>query len=235
MTGGKASSMDKIEKLLADFLEDLKKILSEVKDAAPSAPAAPEKPDDRLDILFSEIRKSLFNGRLTQGQVDGIKAKVSAMEKENFPLSWMAYLLATSYHETAKRMLPVREGLSASDAWRKKNLRYYPWYGRGDVQLTWEANYRRADTELGLGGELLKNPDLALDKDISAKVIVRGMRDGWFSGKGKSLQTQLKKDVATLREFKYSRPIVNIMDKADLIAAIAVKFQDALMKAGYGG
>lgn len=219
-----------VEKLLAEFLVELRALLSEVKISA-----EPEKDveDDRLKALFAEIRKSLFGGRLTAGQVEGIKAKIAAMQLEGFPLSWMAYVLATSYHETAKRMLPVREGLSASDAWRKKNLRYYPWYGRGDVQLTWEENYRKADTLLGLGGKLVANPDLALDKDISAKVIVLGMRDGWFSKS--SMKGKLKNAVATYEEFRLSRPIVNIMDKADMIAGIAVKFQAALMKAGYGG
>ena len=220
--------MDKIEALLAKFLEDLREILKDVREVKQ------DEEIDRRKPFFDEVRKTLFGGRLTAGQVEGISAKLTAMEKEKFPLSWMAYLLATSYHETAKRMLPVREGLSASEAWRKKNLRYYPWYGRGDVQLTWKDNYQKADEKLGLNGELLRNPDLALDKDVSARVIVQGMKEGWFS-KGNSLASKLKSDVATAAQFRLARPIVNIMDKADLIAGIAVKFQDALMKAGYGG
>ena len=220
--------MDKIEALLAKFLEDLREILKDVREVKQ------DEEIDRRKPFFDEVRKTLFGGRLTAGQVEGISAKLTAMEKEKFPLSWMAYLLATSYHETAKRMLPVREGLSASEAWRKKNLRYYPWYGRGDVQLTWKDNYQKADEKLGLDGELLRNPDLALDKDVSARVIVQGMKEGWFS-KGNSLASKLKSDVATAAQFRLARPIVNIMDKADLIAGIAVKFQDALMKAGYGG
>lgn len=221
--------MDKLEELLAEFLADLKAILSEVKEEKKTD----DDRTDRLKPFFDYVRKELFGGRLTSGQVEGMKAKLAEMEKENFPLSWMAYVLATSYHETAKRMLPVREGLNASDAWRKKNLRYYPWYGRGDVQLTWEDNYRRADERLGLNGELVKNPDLALDKDVSAKVIVRGMRDGWFSKA--SLKSKLTAPVGTLATFRNARPIVNIMDKADLIAGYAMKFQHGLQLAGIGG
>lgn len=33
------------------------------------------------------------------------------------------------------------------------------YYGRGFIQLTWGANYRDASKALGLGDELLKNPD----------------------------------------------------------------------------
>lgn len=222
--------MDKLEELLREFLEDLKAILVDVKEAAPKTVEKDLKP------FFDEVRKTLFNGRLTQGQVEGISAKVAAMEERGFSTAWMAYLLATSYHETAKRMLPVREGLSASDAWRKKNLRYYPWYGRGDVQLTWKSNYERADKELGLGGRLVADPDLALDKDVSARVIVRGMEEGWFSGDSKgphSLSRHLPDSIGTFAQFKQARRIVNLMDKAELIANYAMKFQDALRKAGY--
>ncbi len=213
-------------RILEELLVELKKILADIKKESISG--------GDPSVFFSEIRKSLFKSGLKQSQVDGINAKLKEMKSLNFPISWMAYTLATSYHETAKRMLPVREGLNASDNWRKKNLRYYPWYGRGDVQLTWETNYKKADKELGLGGALVANPDLALDPDISAKVLTLGMRDGWFS-KGKSLKALLKKPIATYEEFRKARPIVNIMDKADLIAGIALRFQDAFMKAGYGG
>lgn len=219
--------MDKLEELLRSFLEDLRAILGEVKQEAR------KEQTENLKPFFDEIRGALFGGRLSQGQVEGITAKITAMKTADFPVSWMAYLLATSYHETARRMLPVREGLSASDTWRKNNLRYYPWYGRGDVQLTWESNYRKADKELGLNGALVKDPDLALDKDISAKIIVRGMKEGWFSGDSKGrhdLARHLPDEIATREQFKQARRIINLMDKADMIAGVALKFQEALRK-----
>lgn len=221
-----------IQRLLADFLEDLKKILGEVKEASPEV-VVEEKYDKK--IFFDEIRRSLFK-RLTIAQVEGIEAKMEAFVDAKFPLSWAAYALATSYHETAGRMVPVREGLNASDDWRKRKLRYYPWYGRGDVQLTWESNYRKADKELGLNGALIRNPDVALDKDVSARVMVRGMTEGWFSGDrtGKhTLARHLPENEGTFEQFRQARRIINLMDKAELIANHALKFQDALKKAGY--
>lgn len=225
--------MDKLESLLSDFLKELKTILADIKK---EAPAKAGKGDPK--IFFAEVRNSLFGGKLTKTQVAGMEAKLAAMTARAFPVSWMAYVLATSYHETAKRMVPVREGLTLSDAWRKKNLRYYPWYGRGDVQLTWKSNYEKADRELGLKGELVKNPDLALDNGISAQVIVRGMEQGWFSGDSKGphdLVRHLPDSRGTKAQFKQARRIVNLMDKADLIVGQAEKFQDALIKAGYEG
>lgn len=221
--------MEAFEALLTDILTKLQTILDDIKDTK----KADTKTDIDHKVFFDKIRDTLFNGKLTAGQVNGMEAKLKAFREEGFPLSWAAYTLATSYHETAKRMLPVKEGLSLSDDWRKKNLRYYPYYGRGDVQLTWKTNYERADKELGLNGALLANLDLALDPVVSAKVIVIGMKEGWFS-KGHSLPVHLPDEVGTIAQFKESRRIVNIMDKAVTIAGYAIKFQDALSEAGYG-
>lgn len=223
--------MDKLEELLTKFLTDLRKILLGVSETV----ATQEKTALNKDIFFDEVR-GMF-GKLTTSQVKGMEAKLSAFREASFPLSWAAYAMATSFHETAKKMVPVKEGLSLSDAWRKRNLRYYPYYGRGDVQLTWRENYVKADKELGLDGALISNLDLALDNDVSAKVLVKGMKDGWFSGDKAGRHTlarHLKNDEASKEEFIPARRIVNILDKAELIAGYAVKFQSALKKAGYG-
>lgn len=224
-----------IKQILQDFVSQLSSILGEVSNLE-------EKPKQGGEVIdyssfFTEVRKPLFNGRLTTKQVTGMEAKLKAFKEADLPLSWAAYAMATSYHETARRMQPVKEGLSASEAWRKRNLRYYPWYGRGDVQLTWEANYKRADRELDLGGRLTSNLDLALDPDISAAIMTRGMVEGWFSGDKKGRHTLArhlpKEGEASKAQFKQARRIINIMDKADMIAGYAVKFQEALKKMEY--
>lgn len=223
--------MDRIEELLREFLAELRELLSGISKEV----SVQERTTLNKDIFFDEVRP-LF-GKLSTSQVKGMEAKLSAFREASFPLSWAAYAMATSYHETARRMTPVREGLSVSDTWRKRNLRYYPYYGRGDVQLTWRENYAKADKELGLNGALLSNLDLALDNDVSARVLVQGMKEGWFGGDKKGRHTlgrHLRNDEASKAEFVPARRIVNILDKADLIAGIAVKFQAALKKAGYG-
>ena len=123
--------MDKLETLLSEFLAELKQILGEVKAASPEVTKPVEEFGYDGQAFFKSIRKSLF-GKLTSSQVEGIEAKIKAFKEAGWPVSWAAYALATSYHETAGKMVPVREGLNASEAWRKKTLRYYPWYGRGD-------------------------------------------------------------------------------------------------------
>jgi len=218
-----------LKQVVEEFVKELLAILQQVKQEAPAL--EPQKQD--LTSFFNHIRKPLFS-RLTASQVQGHEQIIKVMQEHNVPLPWAAYILATAYHETAKKMQPVREGLNASDAWRKKNLRYYPWYGRGHVQLTWEENYKKADKELGLGGALAKNADLALDPEISAEVMVRGMIDGWFSGDKKGRHTLARHiTTGTKAQFRNARRIVNLMDKADLIAGHAMVYQEALTKAGY--
>lgn len=138
-----------------------------------------------------------------------------------------AYVLATARWETAHTMQPVKEAYWLSETWRKNNLRYYPWYGRGFVQLTWETNYQRAAREIGV--PIDKRPELALDAPTAAEILVRGMSDGWFTGKKLSHYITLRAS-----NFASARRIVNGTDKASEIAALAREY-DALLKAeGYG-
>jgi putative chitinase len=164
---------------------------------------------------------------MTPNQHEGCETLLKACAGK-MPMSWTAYALATAYHETAYTMQPVREAFWLSEDWRRQNLRYFPWYGRGYVQLTWERNYIKADDELGLGGRLKSNPDVAMEPEIAADIMVRGMIEGWFTGK--SLRTYIAAD-ATLEQFVNARRIINGTDKAEKIAGYAMTFYRAL-KAG---
>jgi hypothetical protein len=222
------SKEETLKKVVEDFVSQLLALLKDVKKEEPATvPALNLKP------FFDHVRKPLF-GRLSAKQVSGHEDIISELRNRQVPLPEAAYVLATAYHETAKTMQPVREGLNASDTWRKKNLRYYPWYGRGHVQLTWEENYRKADQKLGLGGALVANPDLALDPKVSAEVLVLGSVQGWFAGDKKGRHTLARHiTTGTRTEYKQARRIINIMDKADLIAGHALVYKEALQKAGY--
>ena len=95
-----------------------------------------------------------------------------------------AYILATAYHETNGTFNPVREAywLDDPDAYlRKHHPEYYPYYGRGFAQLTWHHNYKKYEDLLHV--PLTSNPDLALDPDIAAFIIVHGMTTGTFTQK----------------------------------------------------
>ncbi len=157
--------------------------------------------------------------------------RLEAFKAANWCVSWAAYAFATIFHETARTMRPVREAPNASEDWRRRNFRYYPYYGRGDVQLTWEANYQWADQLLGLKGELIKNPDLALREDYSIHIMIVGMELGKYTGK--ALKDYLPNGAAAYEHFVKARRIINGRDRDTLIATYAEKFQAALLKAGW--
>lgn len=169
---------------------------------------------------------------LTRDEVAGCERILGACGEEDFPPSWAAYALATAYHETAGTLRPIREygkgrGRRYGRPGRHKGQIAY---GRGDVQLTWDYNYERADRELGLGGALIANYDLALDPEVSKRIMARGMKEGWFTGK--RLGTYLP-HIALREQFRAARRIINGTDKADRIAGYAVTFQSGLVAGGW--
>lgn len=88
--------------------------------------------------------------------------------------------------------------------------------GRGQVHLTGRDNYIKAGKALGL--DLVGSPDLALRRDVSARILVEGMVQGWFTGKR----------LTDYYEYKDMRRVVNGTDQADKIAGYAGKFEAAL-------
>lgn len=138
-----------------------------------------------------------------------------------------AYILATAKWETAHTMKPVREAFWLSDAWRKANLRYYPWYGRGYVQLTWKSNYERARDETGVN--VIAEPDAAMRPEVAVPVLVVGCMEGWFTGKAMPDYVDLQRS-----DFVGARRVVNGTDKANQIASIARDYDEALKADGYG-
>ncbi len=164
-------------------------------------------------------------GRLSDTQRAGFKTVLAACA--GAPLAHAAYMLATAWHETAKTMQPVREAFWLSEDWRKTHLRYYPWYGRGYVQLTWQPNYKRADDELGLNGSLVAKADRAMEPAIAAQIMRKGMDEGWFTGVKLSAVLPMS-GVADREHYMNARTIINGHDKADLIEDYAQVFERAL-------
>jgi putative chitinase len=227
-----------------DALLDRLGVEQEDAGAAPPAPARPlgivgEVGLDEPQAFFEAMRESgIFGKSLKPDQVSGLESVLSAAKEAGWPVAFTAYALATACHETAYTMQPVREAFWLSEGWRSKNLRYHPFYGRGYVQLTWKDNYVRADRELGLGGRLNANLDLAMEPGIAAKIMVKGMQEGWFagdkSGQRHTLARHLPTDgAAGVAQFTSARRIINGTDKAAKIAGEAVKFQSALQAGGW--
>jgi len=182
------------------------------------------------DVYFNEVRGSLFGGALTQIQVDGQNVLLSIYEGgyAGTPFTdqrWLAYLLATCLHETAKRMWPITE--LGSQEYLQGN-EYWPYIGRGLIQLTWEDNYRRASAMLGLIDErdLVDHPEVALDSLISARIAFRGMAEGFFTQKKLGDYFNAEKD-----DPLNARQIINGNDDDELIAGYHHTFLEAIKDA----
>lgn len=193
-----------------------------------SPPAAPVSTKDGKRALidppiFFDLLKKV-TGKLDQVQVDTINRLL--VGASHWPASWLAYGLATAWHEA--RLKPIPEwGRGKGKAYGKPGKYGQAQYGRGLVQLTWDKNYAWADAALGLNGSLLRNFDRALEPDIAARILVLGMETGAFTGK--SLKNYLTGEAATREQFRQARRIINGMDKADLIAGHAERFLTALV------
>lgn len=193
-----------------------------------------------------EVLRDAF-GFLTKSQVKELEFIVGEMDADksiSYPQG--AYILATVWHETGGKLLPVAEigkgrtrkygkwfknSKGELYAWRNSSMQSaylqsdYPhlYYGRGYPQLTWFDNYLRATKELGV--DFVNNPDLAMEKEHSIRILITGMKNGWFTGHTLSRHiNQSKKD------YKNARRIINGMDRATLIAGYADIFEKALRK-----
>ncbi|MBI1682369.1 glycoside hydrolase family 19 protein [Caulobacter hibisci] len=184
---------------------------------------------------------------LTADEVEGLNVITAAAGLAGWPASWTAYALATAYHETAHTMQPVKE-IGGPDYFRRRydisgqrpdiartlgNTQIgdgAKYAGRGYVQVTGRANYDRARRELGQ--PLVDRPDLAMNDAIAAAIMVKGMAEGWFTGR--SLKSYLTTTTAGTRaQFVEARRIINGQDRAGDIADYALAFQKALQAGGW--
>lgn len=168
---------------------------------------------------FDSVRASLFSGTMSQQQVEGQEAILGEWEnpaQTGIPTSdprWLAYMLATTYHETSQKMWPIEEyGKGKGMAYGKVDPETgETYYGRGYVQLTWRDNYRRATQQLGLKGDadLEWHAAMALDPQIAADVMFQGMRAGWFRSSGGKPETLARYFSATVDDPYGAREIIN--------------------------
>ena len=155
---------------------------------------------------------------------------------------WLAYILATAFHETAYTIQPVRETLAESEAraieileaafaagrlswvktpyWRRDEDGR-SWHGRGLVQLTHKRNYEAMSVLTGI--DLVADPDRAMEMDAAVTILIEGMLQGSFTGH--KLADHLN---ATAEDWVNARCIVNGTDRAEKLAAYAMAFHAAI-------
>lgn len=195
------------------------------------------------DVLQTTMYPKGTKLALAQPQVDGLNfllEKLEADDRVNTRIPWLAYILATVKRECGDEWEPVAE---------KGPRRYFDKYnhradlghhgqkfvmpngetvnigfamrGRGYPQTTGLINYTYFSKRLGI--DLVKNPDLMLDRQVAYQTMIIGMTEGRFTGK-KLLDYINDQKTAYL----YARRIINGLDHASEIAAHAKTFERAL-------
>lgn len=168
--------------------------------------------------FFDTIRPLIFAGNMTQSQVDGVNSIVNEWEAVDAGADprFVAYSLATAFWETGRTMQPIAE------YGHGEGRPYAPiYYGRGLVQLTWGPNYQKVGNLIGK--DLYNHPELALEPDIAAQIMVDGMVQGWFTGR--KLGDFFN---GSRSDWVDARTIINGHDKDALIAGFALHFYHGL-------
>ena len=189
------------------------------------------------EFFFDEVRKRLFGGNLSQSQVDGMDFLLTTWEMffaEKNPKDWqmwLAYAMATTFHESNQTMRPIEEiGKGEGHDYAEPTGPYdQSYYGRGHVQLTWFDNYEKGEQCLfdkyNLKVPMVQYPHRMLEDETSSLILFEGMIGGWFTGVG------LPKyfSVVHKKEDPYNaRKIVNALDKASIIEGYYWSFKASL-------
>lgn len=185
--------------------------------------------------FYSGIRKSIFRGSIKQSQFEGIEATLSEWNKLQLTdTRWLAYILATIYHETAGTMQPIEEYGRGKNRTYGYNIKHSGktytdttniFYGRGYTQNTWYENYKMLTVEAQKSGydwDFFSHPELLLQQEPSMWATFYCMINGKYTGKKLSDYFNETKDDPV-----NARRVINGRDKAELIAGYYKSFLTA--------
>jgi len=201
--------------------------------------------------FFAAARSSLFGGRLSPNQVDGMEAILAVWRAAPFDIRWLAYILATAYHESDRTMCAVSENLNYSASGLLATFPKYftlsqaAAYARQPQRIANRAYANRMGNRNEASGDgwryrgrglvqitgrdnyakygIAEDPDKALDPVKTVEILSDGMINGRFTGKRLSDYFS-----ATVSDWTGARKIINGIDRATDIAGYAKKFAAAL-------
>ncbi|MEE4406756.1 hypothetical protein [Enterobacter mori] len=144
----------------------------------PNSPRRHGGPNFSASAFFTRMDAVWFGGKISDAQVGCLAGFAAVYAVYNgalrttyrIPVSCLAYVLATTYHETAFTMQPIEEyGKGAGHPYGEPDPETgLAYYGRGYVQLIWKDNYQKVQDSvvdlntLAYDVPLVMQPDLVL-------------------------------------------------------------------------
>jgi len=216
--------------------EDLERLRSQIRSV--NDPGVRPCIDENGNVVNGGSAANGFaSGAIVDRIVSVAPANLRSHARENVPIilaalkaegvtdpAQVAYVMATVELESlfgrAMREFPGSRALSTTNIDGEIN----DYYGRGYVQLTGKANYRKAGQRYGI--DLMSNRELAADdRQLAASILATGMRDGWYTTR--KLGDYVDSRAGRLN-FRGARQVVNDHDKAVQIAGRAQLYYQAI-------
>lgn len=177
--------------------------------------------------FYAVAREKIFGGVITPTRFHRIAALLTeAALYDTVSPEHAAYCLATAHWETDA--FRTMEEYATGDAYEGRDdlgnnqpgdgRRFK---GRGFPMLTGRKNYAWAST-VG-AGDLVSNPHHAANPEVSARILFQGMMTGAFTGVGLGRFINANKV-----DFVRARKVVNHLDRAEEIAALARQYLSAI-------
>lgn len=184
---------------------------------------------------YENIRLSF--GKLSSKQVEGFEAIFNEFERQKLTdFRFLAYILATIWHEVNKTMQPIEEyGKGKGKKYGQRvwynGKRYtdiqHIFYGRGHVQNTWRDIYEKltiAAKKQGYNWDFVNHPELLLEMEPSIWATFYAMQSGLYTGKNLNDFFNHK-----INDPVNARRIINGTDKAILIARYYYSFYKCIV------
>ena len=238
----------RIAKEISKLASPAKKPIKKKQSAGKSATVYDPQRTAFNRAFFDAARNSLFGSSLSQEQVNGMNQTLDhwfdqqEFDEREFDERFLAYMLATVFHETNRTMLPISEyggrsyfmkmydktGSRPKKALELGNVNTGDgalYRGRGKPMITGRANYRKATKYVGkkISVDFEAKPQLVLSSNHSDLIMFSGMLAGWFTGRKLSDYFNFNIDDPI-----GARRIVNGRDKAKTISAYHRKFLKAI-------
>lgn len=179
------------------------------------------KPVDTKALMINKLAEEASkNSSSSYPEVkENIAGIVESLDKKQIGTPRViAYAVATAERETGNTFKPIEEYDGPQQAITLGYSGGERFYGRGYIQITHDYNYEKYGQEIGMGEQLIQNPDLALQPKIASDILAEFFKDNGVAEKAE-------------QDFVAAREPINGTDHADTIAYEAERYLQTIEQA----